>query len=992
MSSKLSCGSSRSRRSLAALVLVLVGCDQAPRARGVGGAVVAAPERSPTAAPALAPSAARPNILVIMSDDQRADTVRCMPRMARSLGAQGTTFTHHFASTPLCCPARSTFLTGLYPRHHGVLHNGDVEDPGDQDVDEGVAGAMLFRDRRNEERSIAVALRAAGYRTGYFGKYLNAYDRMIEREGPRVPLGWDEWRAFSHAEYYNFSLVERGIGAAAPQLKFYGTNVTQRSAQSRLRCRQTTRAGGTCVSGSGENYSTDVLAEQLDRFIQRAASDQAAWFAVLAVKSPHGPFESPARYQPNVNVASFSAAANAELASCPEFDPQWTNAAINEADITDKPAWIQRQPRRDPAALADLRRQQLVSMLAVEDAIERIDATLARTGMRDKTVVLFVGDNGFSWGEHRYVAKNCAYESCVRVPLVVRDGRHPTLRPRALDTMTVDVDLAPTIVELAGASLPTARDGQSLVPIITGRAESTQRSEVFLSCWGRGPNRRGQPDTIAAVRTNRWKLIEHFTDATAGTLSEFELYDLQRDPLELDNLLAPRTSALSLLRFDADARQALAVLRPRLDAWRTDGAAPAASGQDAGVASDAALPSLRDWPESPPSGPSVQSMRVQGTTRIEQLIGDRDVQRVNGAQAPVAAQTDSRFGVFGTDLGYSFEHEGRLWFLFGDTRLRSHDVGAPDVLAFTDAREPPIANRLEFLRESQSSRAVFEYRPPGVAAGGSEVPSSGLSLNGRMYVLFKTDKSEDGSTDRSVLTRFDPATRAITVVREFSRLSAGGRFIKAAFALSPGGAALPFDEPVVLAWGTGHYRHSQVYLQVIRARAFEQPTAADVRFFAGRQPSGAPIWSQREPDAVPVITYGQAGDVSVTRVASLGVWLALYDRRDGAGVGLAWSATAWGPFNDGGTALDPSEWRGRLLHAPNQASSNVVAGPLMNRAEERDGGTSSVGGGAYGPYVIERFTRVSEEPGRATLRLRWLLSTWNPYVVHLMESAVDVRR
>ena len=160
MSSKLSCGSSRSRRSLAALVLVLVGCDQAPRARGVGGAVVAAPERSPTAAPALAPSAARPNILVIMSDDQRADTVRCMPRMARSLGAQGTTFTHHFASTPLCCPARSTFLTGLYPRHHGVLHNGDVEDPGDQDVDEGVAGAMLLSGARSGGRATGVRRRA----------------------------------------------------------------------------------------------------------------------------------------------------------------------------------------------------------------------------------------------------------------------------------------------------------------------------------------------------------------------------------------------------------------------------------------------------------------------------------------------------------------------------------------------------------------------------------------------------------------------------------------------------------------------------------------------------------------------------------------------------------------------------------------------------------------------------------------------------------------
>lgn len=976
------------RLSLVLAALSLVACREPDRPRGrrrERAPVQPLSERepgvriAPPTAPRVAPSASRPNVLVIMSDDQRADTVRCMPRMQRMLGATGTTFTHHFASTPLCCPARSTFLTGLYPRHHGVLHNGDIEDPGDEDVSEGVAGALLFRERGNEPNTIAVALQRAGYRTAYFGKYLNSYDRMIEREGPRVPPGWDEWRAFSHAEYFNFTMVERGVGERAARLNFYGTDVATRAQQAQRRCRQTTRAGGTCVQRPGENYSTDVLTEQLERFVQRASGDRSAWFAVLAVKSPHGPFESPARYQPNPDEPTFTEAAERELSSCPSFAPGWTNEAINEQDIADKPQWIQQQTQTGQRRLESIRRQQLVSMLAVEDSMQRIDAALERAGVRDKTVVIFVGDNGFSWGEHRYVAKNCAYEPCIRVPLVVRDGRNPTTQPRVLDTMTMDVDLAPTIAALTGATLPRASDGLNLAPVITGRSDSSGRSEVFLSCWGRGPA-RGRPDTIAAIRTDRWKFIEHFTTATSGTFSEFELYDLQSDPLELRNLLVPRVDSLSFAQPNSAAQQALATLRPRLDAWRADRPLPA---------QNTAPNALATQPGQRP----ITGMRVRGTTRLEQLIGDRDVQQINGQRALTATRTESRFGVFGTDLGYSFEHDGQLWFLFGDTRIRSHDVGAPDVLAFTQATDAPIGSALQFLTRSGARSEPFEYVPPGIGAGGSEVPSSGVSVNGRMYVLFKTDRSEDGSTDRSVLTRFDPQTQQITVVREFSSLRAGGRFIKAAFATLPAGVAgMPFSEPVVLAWGTGFYRHSPVYLQVIRARAFESPAADDRRFYAGVR-DGAPVWSSDERQAQPVIAYPEAGDVSVLPVESLRAWVAMYDRRDGAGVALAWSAAPWGPFVDAGTALEPSDWRGRLLYAPSQgASQSVVGGPLMNRAQERDGGASSIGGGAYGPYMIQRFTRVSADGDGLTLRLRWLLSTWNPYVVHLMETAVDVRR
>jgi hypothetical protein len=129
-----------------------------------------------------------------------------------------------------------------------------------------------------------------------------------------------------------------------------------------------------------------------------------------------------------------------------------------------------------------------------------------------------------------------------------------------------------------------------------------------------------------------------------------------------------------------------------------------------------------------------------------------------------------------------------------------------------------------------------------------------------------------------------------------------------------------------------------------------------------------------------VVTYKK-------RYEPAGLWLALYDRRESLGVALARSTSPWGPFTEAGTLFTPSQWRGRILWDPERADAGLRPGPLMNRQDEARGEALTKRGGAYAPYVIERFTRA--EGGRPdTIVLDWLLSTWNPYVVHLMESRV----
>jgi len=570
---------------------IVTGCDGSgdkPRGGPKGREAPAGPSAA-NAAPPQVPSGAagpatgkgradgksRPNILLVLADDQRADTLSCMPKLQRLLGARGTTFRNNFASTPLCCPGRATVLTGKYAHNHGVLSNGDIED---EDGDKS-PGAIDFRKNGSEAKIFAGWLKERGYRTGFFGKYLNAYDKILETEPVYVPPHWDEWRAFSHAEYFDFDSVERGLGEARATRRCYlsGAN-DDGSKKGKKKIRKCKGKADEVVSDGAENYSTDVLRDQVISFIRNVSKEGKPWFVHLAPKSPHGPFLSPARYQPDPDEPTFTKEALDRLASCPLFE--WKNrpASYLEADMSDKPQWIQesKSKRSDEKRLDRVRRMQLVSVLAAEDAVEQIMKVLAELGVADETIVIYTGDNGFAWGEHWHTHKNCAYEECTRVPLVVLDPRAAP-GPRTVDAFTMNVDLAPTFAAWAGARVPEKVDGMSFTGLVDGTARvAWPRTQVLSECWG--PGTEGRPDTHAAVRTIKWKYVEHYTDPTRTKVRthksggpDIELYDLEKDPIELDNLLRLPPDGLARTghtRADVDA--ATKDLRAALDKLKKD--------------------------------------------------------------------------------------------------------------------------------------------------------------------------------------------------------------------------------------------------------------------------------------------------------------------------------------------------------------------------------------------------------------------------------------
>jgi hypothetical protein len=384
-------------------------------------------------------------------------------------------------------------------------------------------------------------------------------------------------------------------------------------------------------------------------------------------------------------------------------------------------------------------------------------------------------------------------------------------------------------------------------------------------------------------------------------------------------------------------------------------------------------------PQPAHAGPRVAP--VPGSAaRICQLTGDTD--RATGL--PTANLTGLRSGFWGTDLGASFEHRGRLVVLFGDTH-GSPGVGRPadgDVIAFSDDRDPHDCLSLDVVADEDG-----RYRPisvPGVDLGVFGVPTGGVSDGRSIWVFLTTDNSAERPMNRSVLARSDDEGRTFRRVRDVSR----GTFINVSPVAVPASevpevpAGADGDEPVVLMWASGAYRRSDVRLAATPLSRIGEADATV--YFAGPDPAtGAPRFSTREADAVPLTGEACVGELSVARIAPLGVWAMLYNCGNPDGrILLRTAERPWGPWSPSSVLFDP------VRDGAFCGFMHAGAGAPADCARISDPHSRHVRGDAYGPYVVDRFTRALG-PGRA--EIVFALSTWNPYAVVLMRAELERR-
>jgi hypothetical protein len=359
------------------------------------------------------------------------------------------------------------------------------------------------------------------------------------------------------------------------------------------------------------------------------------------------------------------------------------------------------------------------------------------------------------------------------------------------------------------------------------------------------------------------------------------------------------------------------------------------------------------------------------SVKLEQIVGDIDRQ----TKQPTRNQTETRYGIRGFDLGYSFEHAGEAVFLFGDTL----GPGGGDAIAHSRTTDPDRGLLLDFYTDARGG--YLKVSPDGHKMPGFDVPVSGIDVDGRAYVACKIGHQKGASVDRTILTRFDDSAKTFTTLREVSKLP-DGRFSKLSMHHQVGEASgLPAGGPFIFMWGTGEYRKSNAYFAVVPRASFESGTGT--RYYAGRGPSGAPVWSEHETDAKPIVDHPTMGDLSVTWAAPLKLWVMTYDSRDPRGILFRYARVPWGPWSDAQTIYNAGRDGGLGSFIHERGSFDGLAGPVIGEGKRHP---HWVQGGTYAPYVVERFTRV--EGGK--LQLYYLMSTWNPYVVVLMRSELKV--
>ena len=423
----------------------------------------------------------KPNFLFILVDDQPHDAVGFSERYPflktpniDKLASEGVNIKNFFVTQSICSPSRASFLTGTYPHIHGVNQNNKFVDP-DWDT----------------YAPYSVHLQKNGYETAHIGKIHMAHKRGKKHIRP----GFDYWFSFiGQGQYFDPRVNDNGIET---QEKGYITDILTKKTVDWLENKR----------NSNKPFSLNLWHKAVHEKHLPAPRHKDLFKNEKLPEPPHDTHKETFKGKP-------------EWQRRKTFGFKWKKGDIIPAELKEKKWPINKYKNM----------QLLRSLIAVDESLGKVIEALEKIGELENTVIIYSSDNGYFMGEHTFKDKRLAYENSIRVPMIIR---YPRLIKESteIDEQCLNIDLAPTILELAGIDKPNYMQGESMLDIITGKKNSKWRKSILFEYYVDDAWPYAGPDQLA-VRTNQFKLVDNFLENDID-----ELYDLINDPGEMNNLI-----------------------------------------------------------------------------------------------------------------------------------------------------------------------------------------------------------------------------------------------------------------------------------------------------------------------------------------------------------------------------------------------------------------------------------------------------------------------